>query len=213
MTATEKVHISACFWTNLCLSALLMPNDVFIQARSAQQFACAIRSDTRLTCWGTVPTANPMPPADAGVRFAFFASYIRCSFAGYSWLTAGQNNMCAVRTSDNRVVCWGATANSIAGQVRLSFLVFCCFLFPDEVLRAVEQDVQGTIICGKQLNGWMVCNWGDWTDRIRSVAIGALLCFTSRLSCGCSGWNSICSMRLFCVFCCCFSRLRCSCQY
>jgi len=76
---------------------------VFFQLQLDGDFACGIRTDHTIVCWGKNGSDGLNPPSGAFIS-----------------LSAGYNHVCAIRNEDNALVCWGSNSYGQAPNLSIS---------------------------------------------------------------------------------------------
>lgn len=71
-------------------------------------FACALRSDARVVCWGTFPLGGDLTDAGTDMLYTGTEPVLIPGLVGVVQLVATTASMCALR-DDGRTICWGAT--------------------------------------------------------------------------------------------------------
>ena len=133
-------------------------------------FACGLRFDDTVHCWGRTPdsVAGTVP---AGTWPGTFKS-----------VSVGTDHACAIRATDDKVICWGGSQQY--GQAppgpssdRFKSISDCCGVRLDDKVVCWGDNAHGEAppgpsadsfqsvshVCGLRLDGRMVC-WGDNSD-------------------------------------------------
>lgn len=125
-----------CIAPHSCVDGACQQRSRFVSLSVGDQHGCVLQSDGRPLCWGD----NEYGQTDVALGH-------------FDMLSAGFTRTCALRTSDNAVVCWGGEGDEPTNELQSA---------PNGTLQTLSLGPQS--ICGIRPNGGVVC-WKNPRDR------------------------------------------------
>lgn len=150
----------------------------FVDVSAGNAFACAVRSDGSVVCWGRSATAETGQPAAGGATCAGVACRLPSVVAGITdaaKIASGPHQSCVV-TKTGKVLCWGANDDGVLGRP-INAEPDCggghtCTPTPKEVagvIDAVGVAVTRSSACAWNAAGAVTC-WGN--NRVGALGRG-----------------------------------------
>jgi len=129
-------------------------------------FACGVRFDDTVLCWGRTPDSVAGAEFPAGPWPGTFKS-----------VSAGTDHACAIRAADDTILCWGGDNQPDPSTDRFKSISDRCAVRLDDKVVCWGDNARGEAppgpsadsfqsvsnVCGVRLDGRMVC-WGDNSD-------------------------------------------------